>query len=238
MTTETAITVTTPEASQDGAIVPFASLGAFESAQRMAKLLAASTLVPKDYQGNVPNALIAMELASRIGCSVFQVMQNLDIIHGKPSFRASFLIATVNTSGRFSPLRFRFTGEPGTKSWGCVAFARDRETGDICEGAEITIGLAKAEGWSTKAGSKWLTMPQQMLMYRSAAFWVRVYAPELSMGMHAAEEVLDTVGVTVPDAPQLQVPSGSAALLEESLFADSDGVVEDKPPTREPGQEG
>jgi hypothetical protein len=56
--------------------------------------------------------------------------------------------------------------------------------------------------------------------------------------MRTSDEVIDTVGVSVPDAPQLQVPSGSAALLEEALFADADGVVEDKPQTREPGQEG
>jgi len=224
--------------ADERAISAFSSTAAFESAQRMAKALSSSTLVPAAYQGNIPNTLIAMELSSRIGCSVFMAMQNLDVIHGRPSWRSQFLIATVNTSGRFSPLRFKFTGKAGTKTWGCVAYARDRESGDVCEGAEITIDMAQQEGWATKSGSKWKTMPQQMLMYRAAAFWTRVYAPELSMGMHTADEIIDTVGVSVPlDATA--VPTGSAAALEAELLdappPDADGVVE--PPAREAGED-
>jgi hypothetical protein len=195
----------------------FASIAAFEAAQRMAKSLAASTLVPDAYQNNIPNVLIAMELASRIGASVFMVMQNLDVIHGRPGWRAQFLIATVNMSGRFTPLRFRWQGKPGTDEWGCRAVARDRETGEECEGALITIGIAKAEGWYSRNGSKWKTMPEQMLMYRSGAFWERVYCPELGLGMTTAEEIIDTVGVPVPDMPTAIVP-GSTKDLENALL--------------------
>jgi hypothetical protein len=62
----------------------------------MAKGLASSSLVPEAYRNNIPNVLIAMELASRVGASVFAVMQNLDIIHGRPGWRATFIIATIN----------------------------------------------------------------------------------------------------------------------------------------------
>lgn len=181
-----------------GTIDAFASASNFESAQRMAKAFATSSLVPEAYRNNVPNVLIAMEAASRIGASVFAVMQNMDVIHGRPSWRASFLIATVNASGRFSPLRFRFEGDKETEEWGCRAVATDRENGEECVGALITMGLANDEGWSKKNGSKWKTMPEQMLMYRAAAFWSRVYAPELSLGMQTADEVIDVT----PEGPQ------------------------------------
>jgi hypothetical protein len=179
-----------------GAIDVFASQGNYENAWRMAGALAMSSLVPEAYRGdkNRPNILIAMELAARIGASVFAVMQNIDIIHGRPSWRATFLIATVNASGRFTPIRFKWQGKEGTESWGCRAVAKDRETGEECVGALITIGLAKAEGWSTKNGSKWRSMPEQMLMYRAAAFWARIYAPELSLGMQTSDEVRDVIG--------------------------------------------
>ena len=164
---------------------------AFNTAQRIARALSESTVVPKEYQGNLPNVLVAMELANRIGASVLAVMQNVDVIHGRPSLRATFLIATVNASGRFSPLRFRWEGAEGKDDWGCRAIATDRESGEECVGALINIALAKLEGWHGKSGSKWKTMPEQMLMYRSASFWARVYCPELSLGMHTAEEVED-----------------------------------------------
>jgi hypothetical protein len=208
-----------------GAIDVFASAGNFEQAQRMAKALATSTLVPKEYQGNLPNVLIALELASRIGGSVFSVMQNIDIIHGRPSWRATFLIGTVNACGRFSPMRFRFEGKPGTDGYGCRAVAKDRETGEECVGALITIALAKAEGWSSKNGSKWKTMPEQMLMYRAAAFWTRVYSPELSLGMQTSDEVLDTHGA--PSSAAGAGPSfggelaGGAQDLEAALLGEA-----------------
>ena len=99
----------------------------------MAKALSSSSLVPEAYRNNLPNVLIAMELAGRIGVSVFAAMQNLDIIHGRPSWRATFLIATVNASGRFSPLRFRFQGTEGKDDWGCRCYAVDRETKEECK---------------------------------------------------------------------------------------------------------
>lgn len=163
----------------------------FVAAQRMATALASSTLVPKEYQGNIPNILVAMELANRIGVSIFAAMQNLDIIHGKPSWRATFLIATVNSSGRFSPLRFRFVSKEGKDDWGCRAVATDRQSDEECVGPLVTIALAKKEGWHGKNGSKWKTIPELMLTYRAAAFWTRIYAPELSLGMHTSDEVTD-----------------------------------------------
>jgi hypothetical protein len=43
----------------------------------------------------------------------------------------------------------------------------------------------------SKAGSKWKTMPELMMRYRAAAFFGRLYAPEITMGMHSVEEVVD-----------------------------------------------
>jgi hypothetical protein len=179
------------ETSDGGAINSFASESNFIVANRMAVALAASTIVPKDYVGNIPNCLIAMELANRIGISVLAVMQNVDIIHGKPGWSSKFLIAMVNSSTDFTKLRFRWVGDRGTDSWGCYAIAKDKETGEECEGPVVDIAMAKAEGWYTRNGSKWKTMPQLMLMYRSAAFWSRVYSPEKTLGMGTQEELED-----------------------------------------------
>ena len=48
--------------------------------------------------------------------------------------------------------------------------------------------LAVKEGWYGKNGSKWQTMPEVMLRYRAAAFFGRVYAPDLLMGFQSQEE--------------------------------------------------
>jgi hypothetical protein len=160
----------------------------------MAKALASSTLVPDVYRGeaNLGNCIIALELSQRIGASVMAVMQSMVPIHGKPTWSASFLIATVNSCGRFSPMRFRWVGKEGTDEWGCRAYAVERDSNLELVGALVTIAMAKVEGWYGKSGSKWKTMPEQMLQYRAGAFWCRTYAPEIALGMHTSEEVQDT----------------------------------------------
>ena len=172
----------------------FSSENAFISVQRMAKALASSTLVPDAYRGeaNLGNCIIALELSQRIGASVMAVMQSMVPIHGKPTWSASFLIATVNSCGRFSPMRFRWVGKEGTDEWGCRAYAVERDSNLELVGALVNINMAKIEGWYGKTGSKWKTMPEQMLQYRAGAFWCRTYAPEIALGMHTSEEVQDT----------------------------------------------
>jgi hypothetical protein len=170
----------------------FVGSEAFDTSVRMARALASSSIVPAAYQGNAANVMVAMEYAHRIGASVLAIMQNLDVIHGRPSLRATFLIATVNASGRFTPLRFRWEGQAGGDTWGCRAVATDTSSTEECVGPLVTVALAKAEGWYAKNGSKWKTLPELMLMYRAAAFWTRVYAPELSMGLHTSDEMEDT----------------------------------------------
>lgn len=171
------------------------------------------------------NCVIALEIASRIGASPLMVMQNLVIIYGRPSWSAKFLISTVNTCGRFEPLQFRFTEKgnlgivdyvdyvynPTTRrkdavkkqfdgrkimNLECVAYTTKRGKEQVLESSPVTIEMAIKEGWFTKSGSKWQSMPRQMLMYRAASWWTSVYAPELSMGMRTVEEEQDIIDIT------------------------------------------
>jgi hypothetical protein len=161
----------------------------FELMQRQAKMLSSSTLVPKDFLGNVANCAIAINVAKRTRLDPLMVAQNLAIIHGRPSWSATALIGMINSCGRYSPLRFIFDNEDEPTS--CYAVATDKESGQDLKGEKITLTMAKAEGWSTKNGSKWLTMPGQMLRYRAASFWSRAYASDLSLGFYTQDEVRD-----------------------------------------------
>jgi hypothetical protein len=171
-------------------ITAFSNAASFESAQRMALALVSSNIVPEQYRGkdNIGNAIVALEMAQRIGASPLAVMQNLNIIHGRPSWSSTFIIAALNSCGRFAPVRFEVTGEGDDRS--CIAWTTDK-TGERLEGPPASIAMAKAEGWFAKNGSKWKTMPELMLRYRAAAFFGRLYAPDVLNGMHATEEVED-----------------------------------------------
>lgn len=186
----------------------FGNLASFELAQRAAKLLASSQLVPEQYQGNLANCVVALEMAQRIGASALMVMQNLYIVHGRPAWSAQFVIACVNQCGRFSALRYEWQGTEGKDDWGCRAWAAEKDTGEKLYGPRVTIALARAEGWFDKKGSKWKTIPQLMLMYRAGAWFGRTYAPELTMGLQTAEEARDVIDID---------PDGSYTVTSESL---------------------
>ena len=175
----------------------YSNINSFLDAQRMARMLSQSSLVPKVYQNNIPNTMLALEMSHRNGVSPFMVMQNLDIIQGKPSWRSTFIIAALNSCGRFSPLRFEQVGTKPTPAnkkpndYGYRAYAYSVESGDRIEGPVISWEMVNAEGWYNKADSKWKTMAELMFRYRSAAFFGRLYAPDILIGMQTAEETID-----------------------------------------------
>lgn len=180
------------EAQMPAVRVGFFDLQGFELLQRVAKAFASSTLVPVTYQGNISNCMIALNLSERLHADALMVMQNLYIVHGNPGWSSKFLIASVNTCGRYESLRYEWRGEEGKPNFGCRAWTIERSTGEKLHGIWVDWKMVKAEGWDAKKGSKWLTMPDQMFIYRAAAFWQRAYAPEISMGLATAEEMQDT----------------------------------------------
>ena len=153
-------------------------------------------MVPEQYQiaknpNALSNCLVALNMANRMGADPLMVMQNLVVIHGRPSWSSQFLIATFNACKQFSGLRYEWSGTEGADDWGCRAYTRDTATGERLQGTKITIAMAKKEGWYQKSGSKWQSMPEQMMMYRAAAWMIRVTAPEVSMGLLTQEEAAD-----------------------------------------------
>lgn len=207
----------------------------FDQIQRVAKALSASTLVPVQYRAfaevkeygkvtghtpngaGLPNCIVALNMAQRMGADPLMVMQNLYVIEGRPSWSSQFIIASINSCGRFSPLRFDLS-EPGkteeityaatfwkdgkkvteqrkakVKHQTCRAWVTEKATGDRLDGPTVSIQMAIDEGWLTKNGSKWLTMPEIMLRYRAASLLGRLYAPELLMGLQSREEVEDFI---------------------------------------------
>lgn len=228
------------EASLPSIAPGFGSLQSFELAMRQAKLLSASTLVPAQYRqiiekkkgaweenaNAIPNCVIAMNMAQRMGADPLMVMQNLYIVEGRPSWSSQWIIAAINGCGRFSPLRFelkdlgekeveyivsKWVEEDGRNkkvenvvkttvhNLECTAWAIEKETGDRITSPAVSVEMAVKEGWYGKNGSKWQTMPEVMLRYRTASFFGKLYAPELLMGLQTVEEMQDIVIDAQPD---------------------------------------
>ena len=253
MTTEQLRTQRKP----DDVEASFNTYRGFQAMSHMAESLANSTIIPEAFRNTimvkdrydqqakkwlfrpepnpngVSNCIIALNMAQRLGADPMMIMQNLYLVDGRPSWSSQFIIAAINSSGRYSPLRFDITGgdeeveipyavtewvysqdtrkkEPvesnqvaRVKNYKCIAWVVEKATGERLESTPITMEMAVKEGWYQKNGSKWQSMPEQMLRYRAASFFGRIYAPDLLMGLRTQEEELDSmIDITPEPAPQ------------------------------------
>lgn len=176
----------------------FENFESFICLQRIAMMFSQSTIVPKSYQNNVSNCAIAINIASKINEDPLTVFSNLYIIDSIPSWKSSFLMALLNRSKKYSKFEFILHGEKNKDTWGYALQAFDNELQTTVVGPQVTIAMAKAEGWYNRKGSKWPNMPELMLKYRCIAFFVRTLAPEITCGVNYIEtEAEDITGISM-----------------------------------------
>lgn len=211
----------------------------FETFQRLAKPLSESNFVPAAYKGNLGDCVIAVEIACRLNVFPLTVMQNLCVVKGNPTWKSKFLIACVNTCGRYTTLDYKVkidgkVGSVPAKVWErgadgknhealrpfaqpdldnlvCVAVATEKATGKQLVSPPVSLRMAVGEGWYTKDGSKWPTMTELMLRYRAASYWVSTFAPEMAMGFRTVEEQEDIEDVDYEDVSASHARIASSA---------------------------
>lgn len=181
----------------------------FEHVQRVSKVFAASKLVPTQYQNNLADCVIAIEMASRLDVHPMMFMQSSYIVHGKPSITGQFVIALVNKRGPYKTgVSFKYERDKDGTPKSCTAYGIRKDTGEVQE-TTVTVEQAKAMGWWNK-NPIWQTMTEQMLTYRAASWLARRYCPDVLMGLQSKEELLDVIeGEVIDSAKSLNEEIGS-----------------------------
>lgn len=163
----------------------FSDPASFEHAQRVAKVFASSNLVPPHLKGQVADCLIAYQIARRLNEEPLTVFQNIYVVSGRPGWKTEYVIARANKAGVFkSRITWKPSGEGDT-----LAVTASAVLADSGETIAVTcdMKMAKAENWTKN--SKYTSMPEHMLRWRSAAMLIRLYAPEVMLGMPVIEEL-------------------------------------------------
>ena len=224
--------------------VPAGCFGSFESMERTMKIaegLAASNIIPDQFKGKAGDVLIALDMAMRLDMNPLAVMQNIYLVHGKPAWSGTFCAALITVSGRYVSFRYEEedTGEEikalGRKNRRCRVAAVTPD-GETEFGAWIDLNMAVTEGWTSKAGSKWKTMADQMLRYRAATFFVRSNCPDALMGLREAQEEEDIynsnqkavrVKAETPQGALAEVPRETveAEVIEEGMVAKAEAPI-------------
>lgn len=182
-----------------------------------AKMLANSTIIPKDYQGNAANCYIACEMAHRMGLAPMFVMNGLYIVHGRPAWSSKALIQLAKSTV-LQDLTF-VVDMSDPNNWKCVCHAVTK-TGRDVTGPEISVQMAKDWGWYQK-NPIWKNGTEIMLRYRAAAWLISTEFPECTQGLLTKEEE-DDVHMTGGRQPQRIAGSGKTL---DDLIAEPETVA-------------
>ncbi len=184
-----------------------------EEAMRFADLLSKSSVVPKDYQGNPGNVIVAVQWGAEIGLPPLQAMQSIAVINGRPSIWGDAMLALVRASGLLEYIREDITEDGAT----CTLKRRGED-----EVVRIfTKEDAKVAGLLGKQGP-WQTAPKRMMQMRARAFALRDVFTDVLRGVYVAEEAQDlpaerditNESEQVKEAPKSRAESVKAALSD------------------------
>lgn len=199
----------------------YSSTKAFNELFKIGSVMSKTQLVPDNYRNKPEDCTIAIDIANRNGMSPLSVMQNLYVVKGKPQWSGQACIAMLRASKEYEHVKPVMVGERNTDDWGCYFKAIDKSDGEVVTGTLVTIKMAKDEGWYSKPGSKWQTMPEQMLQYRAAAFFARIYMPNALMGYSVEGEAED-----ISKAPVQTPPDPFADPRQEQIMKEASEVFD------------
>jgi hypothetical protein len=198
---------------------------ALEELKRRCKWIASSGLVPEHFAKNPQSIAVAIDLARSLGEDPILLMQGVFFISGKPGFGAAFMLSRLRRSGAIKgTVRYETTGAGDEMR--VRAHAIDAETGEAVSGPEVSLDMAKAEGW-TKNG-KWRTIPEVMLRKRAVTFLVRDHYPDVLAGMPVVDELEDVraAGAMRVNGSSSAVEALNAQIAGELSAPNEDGVLD------------
>lgn len=160
-----------------------------QEAMAMAKLIAESDLVPKDYKGKAGNVIVAMGMGAELGIPPLQALQGIAVINGRPAVWGDLLLAIVQKSPLYISHEETFDATTMTAT---AVFNRRGSpkpyVGVFSQKDAETARLWKKEG-------PWTNYPKRMLQLRARAFAIRDGFSDVLKGMSSAEELSDVITV-------------------------------------------
>jgi hypothetical protein len=160
---------------------------ALDSKVTYAKHLAQAGLLPKAYQGQPANLLLAMEYADALDIPTMTAVSSIHVIDGKPTASAGLMSALVRRAGH----KLRVTGDD-TQAVAEIVRADDP---DFTFRSVWTMERAKAAGLAGKG--VWKSYPAAMLKARAISEVARDACQEALSGViYTPEELGASVTVT------------------------------------------
>jgi len=156
-------------------------------AMEFSKFLASSTHIPKDFQGNPNNILVAIQWGYEIGLAPMQALQNIAVINGRPSLWGDSMIAVCKAHPDWRGISETYIEEEDK----AVCLVKRNVHGEIEETrSEFSYKDAQRANLTNKPGP-WKNYPKRMLQLRARGFALRDAFPDAIKGLITAEEAQD-----------------------------------------------
>lgn len=200
-----------PTKSNPGVYLPAPT--SFEEAYRIAKVLAASDLVPKDYRDKPENCLVAMQWGADVGLPGLQALQNIAVINGRPSIWGDAALAIVKNHPSFVNIDEHIEGSGDQRVAVCIIQRKNQSEVK----RTFSVENAKKAGLWAKSGP-WQAYPERMLQVRARGFALRDAFPDALRGLSIAEESQD-IEIEINPAPAKSAPEMPKAKSEAAPAA-------------------
>lgn len=192
--------------------IPTLDTARFEHMQRIANVMARSTMIPetlrtvgpKDHKEDLPveqvmaNCFLVVNQAVRWGMDPFAVVSCCSVVYGRLSYEGK-LVAAVLDAKLSVQLEFHFTGDPTSEAFR-IYISDHPFTDEII--AKLRPGISipgfrlwdgsVAEWKTTGAGTPWTQKNyKRMLIYRGTRDWTRIYEPAIMLGVYTEDELIE-----------------------------------------------
>ena len=188
--------------------------GALSERIQYAETLAESSLLPKQFQKQPANVLMAIEYGNSLELSPIQAIQEITVINGKPTASANLIGALVRKAGH----RLRVKADTATKT----AVAQITRHDDPEYVYEVRWDMERAKSAGLTGKDNWKNYPEAMLKARAITEVAREACPEALMGINYTREELEdnTAGfVEAPITVDPAVTTSQATPAEDDTLA-------------------
>ncbi len=159
-------------------------------AMEYAKMMAASSMIPKNYQGKPADIVVAVQMGMEIGLKPLQSLSSIAVVNGKPALYGDALIALVQAHPMFENIEEYY--DEVLKAGVCKVKRKNQSEHVVIFSEE---DAKRAKLWdkvsSTGVASPWKLYPKRMLQMRARGFALRDKFADSLSGIISIEEAQD-----------------------------------------------
>lgn len=159
----------------------------FNEQMRFAEVISqAKGMLPRAYEGNPANVLVAIQYGASLGIEPMAALQNIDVIQGTPTLSAKAVAAMVRANGH----KLWMSEDEQNMSATCTIVRNDDK--------EHPVTVTRDKAWAQRMGlltkDNYKKQPTTMLMWRAVTACANRACPELFLGLggaYTADELHD-----------------------------------------------